>query len=388
MDRNNLYVKLNQKNGIEGEEEDNGIITLLVSAFLILSFLPTYLPNFSQKFGWYGGLVCIIFASLLTVKQYDFMLYTYEIVCYLLILFVFFLSIEYNNNVNISSVFQYLRYILAAIVLGRTQLNRKIVRNCYYLFCIYFLFNMVLRVDPTTLCYGGVSRNIISIHLICILIIYIIILYREKKMYNAILPSLICLLICIWTGCRSGILSTIFIIYGVLLYGINIDKKRKIILFIFIVILGLGGVYFMVANKSKLAYLLYHLSGKENIKNNPRWVYLTEYFCNIKNSILDMMFGGRLKMVSSAGFGTNNFNLHNSFVMGHAKMGIGFIIFICFEIVRKSVLYSKKNKVFLFLLLAIIIRSFSDGVAFNGLYDILYYLFLIEIPLMQYKKTY
>ena len=91
MDRNNLYIKLNQKNGIEGEEEDNDIITLLVSAFLILSFLPMYLPNFSQKFGWYGGLVCIICASLLTVKQYDFMLYTYEVVCYLLILFLFFL---------------------------------------------------------------------------------------------------------------------------------------------------------------------------------------------------------------------------------------------------------------------------------------------------------
>ena len=71
-------------------------------------------------------------------------------------------------------------------------------------------------------------------------------------------------------------------------------------------------------------------------------------------------------------------NLHNSFFMLHSKTGIlGLLIILILLFESLFTLLKSKNYFPIILLLLICLRSFFDWISFFGIYDILFYLYIL-----------
>ena len=393
----------NQTRGIIGKHKKMGVqrtksfvaINDRIASILLLTFFMSiiasdYWIQFTTPFYSYVGLTLSTFAALIAIITHaEFQKFlNYEVPFYTFILAMYLLSILYNNNSAITYLLWYMKYIFAALALSRIQLWLLPTRVIFWTFSIYFLVQIYSDVNIRMLTID-VSRNVISIHLLLLCVLYILAL--EKTQVNRTwIPAFVSVFISVWTGCRSGIIATFVVLIGVILwickYENNSNRKKTSKKSIVVICMFIGAsiiVAGIILGSEQSGYYFAMLKEKQtsNFISDPRFSIIAGYLQASSSSIGNFLFGAPFHSVPLISYLHNN--PHNSFLFAYGNFGLAFLIIIVFKIARALICYAKRKNIYLILLLGITIRSFTDVAGFYGIYDPLFYYFAYEYFLVR-----
>jgi hypothetical protein len=241
----------------------------------------------------------------------------------------------------------------------------------------YFLMLMLTGIDPrdALVC----SYNGISVMLLAACIPLYIILTMENRKIDFI-PAFITLLISIWGIGRSGIVSSFVLLLGLLFVRFRAKPKYIHIGIIFSIILSIISYLFFdvlsayVMDSSFFSNAINNYLAR-NMETRPseRIVMWTNYFNNL--DISRILFGVNVLEDPWPDGERLAYNYHNIFINLHLQTGlmglivIGLMIFSLFT-------YFRTNKVFFFLLLAVILRWSTDIGLFFESWDFIPFFFI------------
>lgn len=264
-----------------------------------------------------------------------------------------------------------------AYYLFKDKHKMPIVYYLYWGITLYFIVNMILGKNPKFL-LSNLSSNHISVIILYLTTLYYVEKLRERKELS-ILPSLFYLVISIYAGGRSGILSSGFMLSGLVLF----NKKSNKYLKFSVVLLFMIAVYLLFFSSAELKYELFEKFYRKSIEDEPRLNIINAYFSNL--SIKSFLLGYETNYAYSF-FHTGN--LHNSFLVLHFRYGIIGIVSIALIIKQSIKMTVKKRYDLLILLGAIVLRAFTDTILLPYYYDfiIFYLLFSEEFKVMRGKN--
>lgn len=370
---NSLALKPIHKTKKTALSKKDIVLSLLMTLFVVFSIAPDFFEAVPASLSWYIGLaisfVCFLIA--LTIKQIDHR----EIIFYSFILLLLLLSSFYNGNAKITIVIQYLRYIFFLIALARVKLAKLPLYLLHLVLCVYLLYcYLILKLEVTEIMANGVSQNAISVHII---MVQILIFIAEKKMFTfkLFISLILAFVVIVWTGCRSGLITISLLTICSYLSTLKNRKGRiiKIILLLFAVAIGIR-----ILSQTELFNKMFEMISTRTAKfsENIRLTMIREFFEAVVSKPLDFLFGPKLSDVPSIHF--YNDNPHNSFLNAYSKMGLlGFTVIISMILASLGRYFKQRNFYFI-LLVAIVIRSFTDVTAFPNLYDVLFFYLIFE----------
>jgi hypothetical protein len=313
------------------------------------------------------GLLLLMIETLSFKKQYKF---TYQLVGILLLGFL--LNSLVRSNTSVFLLAQPLSNVGIALFLLRKKLASFVLPFIYLVFafvCSYFIYFIIYRGIDTNKIFLFSSRNSVS----TLLIYYSAILYiiNDKVGFGKpILPAAVTLILSVVSYGRSGIISSFFLITGILL--LNSSEKRKSTEFnIFIVLCGIVFLTFIVANRADITKIInnithyfQYLELKGLADKDGRELIWRRYIRSI--DWVGFIFGSDEKYASSlVGFGGN---YHNSFLHLHANFGISGIIYMCLLLNAMLKLFNL-NRLLLLILVTIVIRLSTDSYLFQSQYS-------------------
>ncbi|MFA4934060.1 MAG: hypothetical protein WC574_06505 [Candidatus Omnitrophota bacterium] len=259
----------------------------------------------------------------------------------------------------------------AALILVRRYVYNWGGYIVFYGLASYFLMLMFTGV-PGYAALKYCSRNGISMVILVACVSLYIILSMEKKKID-LKPAFLTLVISIWGIGRSGIVSSLVLFLGLLF--ISFRAKLK---FIYYAIICLFIAYF-AWSKFAMDYSFFRnardsfIVGEEVKKDPVRWAMWTNYFNNLDTS--RVIFGVNVVKDLWPEGEINEYNYHNSFINLHLQtgfMGLMTLILIIFALFK----FYRTNKVFFFLLLALILRASSDLFIFFNRFDFIPFFFI------------
>ncbi|WP_319549672.1 hypothetical protein [Desulfogranum marinum] len=191
------------------------------------------------------------------------------------------------------------------------------------------------------------------------------------------IPALLCFFVSFLAEGRSGIIVSLLLLISVLFLMDNSRCSRyyKYVAFFCKVT---GFVVFIIAlvifNESLHDKLEYFYNKKFDI--STRNIIWLEYIRNL--SLLDWLVGFDLQ--SDAFFKSYHSNLHNSYLMAHARFGImavPLVFFLWFACI--SGMLDKQRRFLAVVLFCLLLRIFTDKFAFVGHYDFVIYFYAIYL---------
>ncbi|PNJ93104.1 hypothetical protein CEP14_14010 [Cylindrospermopsis raciborskii C04] len=379
----------NIKNSLNPKHYDkNTLLDNLLSGLFCIQILSGWISyvNWANRVVTIANLVWVVTGLLLLMietlsfkKQYKF---TYQLVGILLLGFL--LNSLVSSNTSIANLAILLSNVGIALFLFQRKLASFVLPFTYLVFvfvCGYFIYFIIYRgIDPNKIFLLS-SRNTVSM----LLIYYSAILYiiTDKVGFGKpILPAAVTLILSVISYGRSGIISSFFLITGILL--LNSSEKRKSTEFnIFIFFCGIVFLTFIVANRAdivkvinNITHYFQYLELKGLADRDGRELIWRRYISAI--DWVRFIFGSDRKYASSlVGFGGN---YHNSFLELHANFGISGIIYMCLLLNAMLKLFNL-NRLLLLILVTIVIRLSTD----NGLFQSQYSFTVFYITLYAFK---
>lgn len=281
------------------------------------------------------------------------------------VFFTFTLFAQVYNRTLTPFAIYYLTSPLVAYFVFAKRFNVKIITLPLYLFSTYVLFFFLQHRNLIGV-MSAVSENYVSVVLIMNLAVIYIVRYRQKQKL-VILPALIGLFLSILAIGRSGIIVSLFILLLVLwMRWRKLTPNRKI--FSLLVVL-VPIVSIAIINWDFIVAIFYQVEvfekfSKSGVSSPSRDIIKRAYLSNI-NSIT--LFTG-YNYIDNYWFQHYGFNPHNSYIRLHYLSGAVFFIIIpliivgLFKLVRRNIFFAG-------LLIAILIRSWTDSVLFLTLFD-------------------
>ena len=290
---------------------------------------------------------------------------------YTIIMFLGWGFVLFNNN--ISQGFAFFPIVLSSVgialwiyrtskIYKRLHLWLSLFLICFIVFYVLIIFFLQLNIAEFT----NASRNHVSVAVLTISSYYCIVRRQNNVSVNLVLPIFILIssFISIGTG---GIISALIFLSG-FIFGKN---KHAVIL---IILIGLS-----IVNFSKIIDLSYAVDKNLVSKfqydriagGDVRYDVIDLYLSNMsfKEILLGKPFDDLFWYVRIGNKAIYSDNLHNSYLLLHAKIGILTIPFFAIIFLTLLKLF-KKDSLILFLFLAVLARAFSDTVAFShGYYD-------------------
>jgi hypothetical protein len=253
----------------------------------------------------------------------------------------------------------------------------------FYSLAVYFFILMLTGVDGYSALEYCSFNGISMVMLLACISLYIILSMENKNI--DLKPALFTLIISIWGIGRSGIVSSITLLLGLLFVRLRAKPKYIFNVIICILIVSLFYALSMLAmDYSILGNAIDHyIQRGGNLKDTGRWVMWTNYMNNL--DVFRLIFGANVVKDPWPEGEINDYNYHNSFINLHLQTGfmglvtMAIIIFALFKFYRT-------NQVFFFLLLALIIRSSTDIFIFFNRFDIIIYFFIfyfLKTPLFR-----
>lgn len=347
---------------------------------------------------FYAYLISLIFIISYTIRMFTSVniLYSNAIICFSGGLALFFLiingnlkgkllrsiiiidsiciiSMVINGNFAVYNIFTIITYQLISILIFFRKKVLSIFNFYFNGVIIYFIINMIIGSNPDYI-LNKASKNYISILLLALISLsYIYKLNENKKMM--IFKCFLCLIIVFWTDGRGGILSFLFLTFGVIWILINkifYSNKVKLINIIKWLIVGI-----IVLIIIKDTYTIYLENVQRVLHNEGRLGIWSLYLSNTMKSFNNFIFGTPLNdEILFLRFGKN---LHNSFIGIHAQFGIIiFIVTIVYMIKLLRVYISEEDKFMIIIIISIFIRSMTDIVFFGEIIDLALYYFIID----------
>lgn len=214
------------------------------------------------------------------------------------------------------------------------------------------------------------SFNGISMVMLVVCISLYIILETENKQFD-IKPALLTLVISIWGIGRSGIIVS-FILFMGFLY-LKLQHKPKYF-FRVVVCMLIAFIGMRMTDYSFFGNAIAHKEERGSVlTDGARAGMWTNYYNNL--DIPRVIFGVNVLEDPWEEGEINEYNYHNSFINLHLQTG--FMGLITTAIIFSALLrFYRTNKVFFFLLLALVLRAFVDLFIFFGAFDFLPFFFI------------
>lgn len=345
--------------------------SLLLAMMMLLNFVSYIIsPELSQ----YLNYVVMLCGVLCYIIAFDGLLsWTNLLIISMCFLAYVIIQIWNFKMGNVS----YSLSIISNILLACVIIEKKIFVNpliwTYSAITSYIFYKVIiLGLDPNTI-FAHTSRNMIStIAIMYGVLIYLIMFLKETKV--TILPALIALLLSIIAIGRTGVVCALLLLIVVYIYNYiyaKESKKKWYILGICVFILSL--IYF--AKDALSAGEIEFISRWQvyGVSDPARAQLLNRYIENI--DFYTFMKG--YDITSDIIYNSWNNNPHNSWIYLHYHLGIWGVVLIGLCFISGVKLFIKKQLFLLFLLLIIILRASTDSVIFFSNYDFIIYSFII-----------
>lgn len=243
----------------------------------------------------------------------------------------------------------------------------------FYSLAVYFLSFMLSGVSADFV-FANVSRNNISVVLLYASISLYIMLSMENKKKIDLKPAIITFIISIWAIGRSGIVSSFALLLGLIFVKFHVKKKYIVVICLLIALLVYAFIQSGIFNY--FAYsgnAIQHATISMMREESERGAIWTNYYDNL--DLFRIICGVNVAEDQWAAGEILAYNYHNSFIFLHAQTGLMGLITMALIIFSISKFY-RINQVFLILLLALILRSFTDMVIFFGRFDFIPFFFI------------
>jgi len=212
------------------------------------------------------------------------------------------------------------------------------------------------------------SRNLISIHIIFLTTLYYFIASIDERNIS-ITPALICFIITILAGGRSGVLSSAILLAVVFLYSSHGSSIIRVTIIL--------SVISLVAFNYTASLLDFFTVAGSDI----RFSFIADYFLNYNASYLVTGFD-----VKNAEFLSEfNGNPHNSYLNFLSSFGFGAILFLFITVFSSFLLILRKNYFPILIITPFMIRMFTDSGLFMSTYDLLFYAYF-SLSLKKHKQ--
>jgi len=276
--------------------------------------------------------------------------------------------------------FLYLGALLAsnaafAYVLNTQRLSWKIT-SFYMIFVSLFSFYLMYEGVNPNMVFEDSSRNTFSILLLeASALLYIVIIQRNDFTRFPLWPAILSFIISVWAIGRSGILSTGFLLCGVIIANFLKSRKKLQYLLFTGVIVSCALVLFIGWQSESFALVVRKFS-TEGLKASHRVEIATHYFQQIAENSLRLFFGYNVQFDQYLANVWHS-NLHNSFLQLHSIIGIGAIVLL-FLIVRGIYKKGKTCILLWFIGGALLLRAATDTPFLFGPTDFLFFYFLFR----------
>jgi hypothetical protein len=359
--------EINSRSNFRDRKKFNLISFLFVSFFFLDLVSKNYIYN-----SLYPSLILFFIYALVYFYKGN-KLEIYPLVVSLFMVCFYFLIQSFQQ----SGIFGFIN-ILMAMILG-VGVSKGFVSsrhiayliNFFLVICLWnaweaFNFGISLLKISNNIAFNS-SRNLISIHIIFLTTLYYFIARNDKRNIS-IYPALICFIVTILAGGRSGILSSAILLSVVFLYSGN-----GILIFRVIIILSAISLAAFNYTASLLDFITVATS-------DIRFSFIADYFSNYNISYLVTGFD-----VKNAQFLSEfNGNPHNSYVNFLSAFGLGAILFLLVTIFSSFLFILKKDYFPVLILAPFMIRMFTDTGLFMSIYDILFYVYF-SLSLRKHK---
>lgn len=285
------------------------------------------------------------------------------------------LSSLYNANADYLDTLWIWSYIGIAALVYECYISPKVFWGVAYSVILFILFFMFQGHAADELLKMGSENNISAYIIFFVLLGYL----SEKKDNKAMryIPAFLILAISLWTGSRSGVLSTVVLIGCIFLHTLLVVRKGKLgTLFKigFLVFVGIWAVNHFFGDYMVSFFEKMDRYGNTSIRTEIWLEYMNGVFDNLGNFLFGVnMFDGKSPLLKYY-----DGNTHNSFLMLHEKFGIVGVLIGCIFMI-KSILRAKSNKNIVLIIVALVasVRMFFDWIAFPGLYDVIFWIFAL-----------
>lgn len=245
----------------------------------------------------------------------------------------------------------------------------------FYSLAVYFLSFMLSGVSADFV-FMNVSRNNISVVLLYASISLYIMLSMENKKKIDLKPAIITFIISIWAIGRSGIVSSFVLLLGLIFVKFHVKKKYIVVICLLIAFLVYAfiqsGIFIYFVNAAN-ANVIQHATISMLREESERGAIWMNYYDNL--DLFRVICGVNVAEDPWPAGEILAYNYHNSFIFLHAQTGFMGLITIALIIFSISTFY-RINQVFLILLLALIMRAFTDMVIFFGRFDFIPFFFI------------
>ncbi len=229
--------------------------------------------------------------------------------------------------------------------------------------------------------FHNTSRNGVNSFIILYTVFVYLIYINEKQV--PYIYALLSLVISIWSEGRSGIIVSLMMVVFIFIYNMGVHKGKKIRTVFFIAVISVVGYLFVAKYYRDNLYNISRVLKGHGLSTSRTQIW-AEYIGILFENPWNILFGNRNIRSESVIIKSYAGNLHNSFFMIHSRYGL---LPFCFVIWRLCVFVKKclanRNYMLLILFVVIFTRSMFDWVAFPGVYDIMFYYFI----LYSYDKT-
>ena len=288
-----------------------------------------------------------------------------------------FISMIYNENARAVNILWIWAYLGAALILYEYGIPKWMAFAIFYAFSLSFcLVAFQGKLQYNELLQHG-SANNVSILLIYCMFLYYISLKDDQTKLMPYIPILIVSFLSLWTANRSGILTCGVFFLVVFYFNNKSSSKRhsrwKNVLMIFALIAIV--VYFVLHLSAQFDVAMETKMDRQGM-SSARSILWTEYIRGTFDSLGNLFLGvpGNKYLFLSY----YNGNPHNSLLVAHSKFGlVGFFVVLYVIFKTGWISFKRKEWVITATLILVVTRSFFDWTAFPGLYDVLFWCFLL-----------
>lgn len=279
-----------------------------------------------------------------------------------------------NGNIDFQEMFWPIAFSGIALVLLNFKINYNFSRFIYFTTATILIFQIMLSGSASNL-ETVASRNTISVFILITFSIYAISSYSNNKKITVI-PVIIGIIVTVMAVGRSGILSLALLLIFFIIFEfdgmhhrIRLSYKTLIqIIFALIIIIYSGGVMEKFMSDMLLNF---EQRGLESV----RTIIWSDYISKTLNSLKYIVFGAPIEGTPVL----NRFssNLHNSFLMLHAKYGMVMVITLVIYVIKSLINFIKvKNYLFFSIFVVLLFRMQFDYTNFSAPMDVVFYYFI------------
>ena len=281
----------------------------------------------------------------------------------------------FNGNADFVELFWPFAFMGMSTVLLFGRVSTKTTSIVFYIYCILTVI-LIFQKGGADYLGGTSSRNSVSIFVVFFLTMHMVTSFQNKKSIS-IYYAFVAFITCFSAIGRSGVITSVIVICIFCIFRFEKGQSyiRNIKIF-------LGAVLATIVLYQLIMYFEPELI--ENAISNILWRGLeskrtaiwSDYVSKSFSSFGNWFFGSHISGTQLLNLYSEN--LHNSFLMLHAKYGMVVFLMVIILIIKSIVAYVKdRNFYFLSAMFICLFRMSFDYTNFNGLLDTIFLVLLL-----------